>query len=218
MHDIDHNQKHFAQDYAKVRSWKVKDSKCISLLDVIENVHPTILIGVSTQAGAFTQEMIQLMAKHVKHPIIFPLSNPTSRSEARPADLIKWTKGKAIIATGSPFDPVAYRGKLYQIAQCNNVYIFPGVGLALIATKARIASDSIFIEAAKILSKHSPMLKDPNGALFPTLDTLRSVTREIGIGVSQLIFKEGHARIPMPDSIEKLIDQKIWFPDYPSYA
>jgi malate dehydrogenase (oxaloacetate-decarboxylating) len=113
---------------------------------------------------------------------------------------------------------VAYKGKLYHIAQCNNVYIFPGLGLGLIATKASYASDAIFIEAAKILSKHSPMLTDPYGPLFPTLDTLRSVAREIGIGVSQVIFKEGHAQIPTPDSIEKLIDQTLWFPDYPHYA
>lgn len=218
MSDIDPNQKVFAQDYEKIRKWKVENPKHISLLDVVENVHPTILIGVSTQTGAFSEEIVKSMAKHVQRPIIFPLSNPTTRSEARATDLIKWTNGEAIIATGSPFDPVAFEGKLYQIAQCNNVYIFPGVGLGLIATKAQIAPDAIFIEAAKVLSEYSPMLQDPYGPLFPTLDSLRAVSREIATAVAKIIFKQGLARVPEPESIEEWIGEKMWYPDYPVYS
>jgi len=213
--NMDPNQRRFAQDHEKIGSWDVQNPHHVSLLDVVERVHPTILIGVSTQAGAFTEEIIREMARHVARPVIFPLSNPTSRSEAHPIDLMKWTKGQAIIATGSPFEAVAFEGRILPIAQCNNVYIFPGVGLGLIATEARKASDTIFIEAAKVLSHHSPLLQDPYGLLFPTLDTLRSVSREIGIAVAKVICKEGLARASFPEGIEQRIDEIIWYPDYP---
>lgn len=214
----DPHQMLFAKDIRVLRSWKTAKKDHFSLLDVVENVHPTVLIGVSTQAGAFTEEIVRTMAKHVKRPAIFPLSNPTACSEARPADLIKWTNGEAIIATGSPFDPVSFDGKLYQIAQCNNVYIFPGVGLGLIASMARKASDAVFINAAKMLSDHSPMLKNPYGPLFPTLDTLRTVCRLIGIEVARTVFEEGNSTIKEPHSLEKLIDKTMWFPNYPTYT
>nr|NGX48151.1 NAD-dependent malic enzyme [Chlamydiota bacterium] len=210
-------QRPFAHPKESLQNWKYKDANHITLTEVIENVHPTVLIGVSTQGGAFTEEVVKTMNKHVKRPMIFPLSNPTSRSEAHPADIIKWTEGEAIIATGSPFDPVAYEGNLYHIAQCNNVYIFPGVGLGLIATKARYASDAIFINASKVLSEHSPMLKDPYGPLFPTLDYLRDVSRKIGIVVAETVIKEGHSELKTIDSVEKLIDEAMWYPNYPIY-
>lgn len=218
MPDLDANQKPFAQDYRKCLKWKVKNPQNISLVEVIHNVHPTILIGVSTQKGAFTEEIVRSMAKYVRRPVIFPLSNPNSRCEANPADLIKWTNGEAIIATGSPFDPVSFNNKIFHIAQCNNVYIFPGIGLGLIATQASFASDLIFINAAKILSEYSPMLKDPYGPLFPTLDNLRQVTRQIGIAVAKTVIKEGYNRRKSFDSIEHLIDETIWFPEYPFYT
>lgn len=219
MKEADEKQKPFAQDFAKIKSWKVKDPSKISLLDVVENAHPTILIGVSTVGGAFTEEIVTKMAKHVKRPVIFPLSNPTALSEAHPADLIKWTKGEVIMATGSPFDPVAYNNKVYHVAQCNNVYIFPGVGLGLIASKASFASDQVFLKAAKVLSKHSPMLKDPYGPLFPTLDNLRSCSREIAIEIAKIVIKEGVSRISLKEEqVEKVIDETIWYPDYPIYT
>ncbi|MDN3506413.1 MAG: NAD-dependent malic enzyme [Simkaniaceae bacterium] len=216
--EINIDQRPFAHDLEEISDWTYKDIHRITLTEVIENAHPTVLIGVSTQGGAFTEEVIKTMNKYVARPMIFPLSNPTSRSEAQPSDLIKWTKGQAIIATGSPFEPVAYEGNLHHIAQCNNVYIFPGVGLGLIAAKARFASDAVFIEAAKILSSHSPILKDPYGPLFPTLDHLRDVTREIGIAVAKLVIEEGNSSLKSIDSVEKLIDETIWYPDYPIYT
>lgn len=208
----------FVHSRKRIKDWKVEDPDHISLLEVIENVHPTVLIGVSTQGGAFTEDIITAMSRFVKRPIIFPLSNPTSRSEAHPADLIKWTNGEAIIATGSPFDPVAFEGELFHIAQCNNVYIFPGVGLGLIASKAKHASDEMFITAAKVLSEHSPMLDNPYGPLFPTLDHLRSVSRQIGIAVAKIAIKQGHSDLKSIDSVAKLIDETMWFPDYPIYT
>ncbi len=215
---LDTIQRPFAQSKKTVKNWKVPDSTHISLFDVMKNAHPTVLIGVSTQGGAFTEEIIKEMNKHVKRPMIFPLSNPTSRSEANPADLIKWTKGEAIIATGSPFHPIAFEGHLYHIAQCNNVYVFPGIGLGLIAAKAKYASDTVFINAAKMLSEYSPMLQDPYGPLFPTLDKLRDVGREIGIKVAQTVLKEGNSHLKSVDSVEKLIDESMWYPDYSIYV
>ena len=214
---LDPQQRIFAGPKETFNSWTIKDPNHITLLEVIENAKPTILFGVSTQGGAFTEEIVRAMNRHVKRPVIFPLSNPTSRSEAKPADLIKWTEAEAIIATGSPFDPVAYEGEIYHIAQCNNCYIFPVVGLGLIATQARYASDAVFITAAKILSEHSPMMKDPYAPLFPTLDNLRTITREIGIAVAKKVVEEGNSKLEDVDSIEKLIDETMWYPEYPVY-
>jgi malate dehydrogenase (oxaloacetate-decarboxylating) len=211
-------QRPFAHSSEELAHWKVKQRENISLLDVIENAHPTVLIGVSTQGGAFTEEIVKTMHRHVKRPMIFPLSNPTSRSEAQASDLIKWTNGEAIIATGSPFAPVTYNNQLYHIAQCNNVYIFPGVGLGLIATKASFVSDQVFIRAAQVLANHSPMLKEPHAPLFPTLDMLRSVTREIGITVAETVISEGQNRVDPIESVEKLIDATMWTPEYPHFV
>lgn len=215
---LDETQKPFAQPLRAVAKWKKSSANGISLLDVVNHAHPTILIGVSTSGGAFTEEIVRGMAKHTRHPIIFPLSNPTANSEAHPADLIKWTNGLGIIATGSPFDPIPFEGKIYPIAQCNNVYIFPGVGLGLIATRAKVASPKAFITAARILSQHSPMIENPHAPLFPTLDQLREVTKKIGVGVAQVVFEEGHAGISAPRSLEKLIEETMWSPEYPIYV
>lgn len=208
----------FARSKQEIAHWKVENPAHITLLEVIEQVRPTVLIGVSTQGGAFTETIVKALCKQVKKPMIFPLSNPTSSSEAHPADLIKWTSGEAIIATGSPFDPVVLDNNIYQIAQCNNVYIFPGIGLGLIATKAKVASDALFIKAAKILANHSPMLKDPYAPLFPSLDHLRCVIRKIGVEVAREVIKEGNSRKGTLDSVETLIDQTMWFPEYPSHC
>lgn len=215
QHELYPAQKPFARKHL---NWKVANPNHITLHEVIKNAKPTVLIGVSTQGGAFTEEIVKEMHKHVKRPVIFPLSNPTALSEAHPADLIKWTKGEAIIATGSPFQPVAYEGHLYHIAQCNNVYIFPGVGLGLIATKARYVSDDVFINAAKVLSEHAPILKDPHAPLFPTLDVLRSVARQIAITVAKTVIEEGNSSLQSIDSVEKLIDETMWYPEYPIYT
>ncbi len=210
--DLDNEQQKFARDYQSLQKWDVVDSSHISLLEVIRHVKPTILIGVSAQAKAFTKEMIREMSKHVEDPIIFPLSNPNSRSEAEPEELIRWTKGKAIIGTGSPFNHVDYEGKKYSIAQCNNVYIFPGIGLGLIAAKISKVTDEMFIQAAHVLSKHSHF---PD--LFPPLKLLREISREIALAV--IAVAEEQELIPSMTSKEreKLVDQTIWFPSYPNY-
>lgn len=216
--NLDSSQNFYARSKEEIKKWKVKNSSHISILDVIHNVKPRVLIGVSTKKGAFTQEIVEAMSKHNNQPIIFPLSNPTSCSEAHPSDLIKWTNGKGIIATGSPFEPVRYNNNTYHIAQCNNVYIFPGVGLGVIATKAKKISDAVFIQAAKILAKHSPMIKSPYDPLFPPLKDLREVSREIGIAVAETVISEGNSSLKSIDSVEKLIDKTIWYPEYSIYT
>jgi malate dehydrogenase (oxaloacetate-decarboxylating) len=218
LEGVDENQKHFAQDYQRIASWEVADRQKITLLDVVKNAHPTVLIGVSTQAGAFTQEIVTAMAHFVDRPVIFPLSNPTSKSEAQPKDLLEWTKGEAIIATGSPFSPVVYQGKTYHIAQCNNVYIFPGVGLGIIASKAKRVPDSFFLSAAQVLSEHSPMLKEPYDTLFPAVENLRKVARNIGLAVAKKAQEEGLAPKVSEDEMIKRIDETMWYPEYPLYT
>jgi malate dehydrogenase (oxaloacetate-decarboxylating) len=214
LETTEEHQKKFARDQNEIAKWKVADPAHITLLDLVQNVHPTILIGVSTQPGAFTEEIITTMARHVERPVIFPLSNPTSRCEANPHDLIRWTKGKAIIATGSPFEPILYDNHLIHIAQCNNVYIFPGVGLGTIASKARKVSDKMFLAAAKVLSEHSPMLRDPNAMLFPSFEHLRPICRSIAIAVGLAAQKEQLAPPTSLKELEANIDAAIWVPAY----
>lgn len=211
LSNLDSEQRKFARDYQSFQQWELGSS--IFLLEVIKQVKPTILIGVSAQAKAFTKEVVTEMGKHVENPIIFPLSNPNSCSEATPEELLRWTKGRAIIATGSPFESIDYDNKQYTIAQCNNVYIFPGIGLGAIAAKIPKITDEMFIQAAYVLSKHSRL---PD--LFPPLKLLREVSREIALAV--ITTAENQELItPMTSEIrENLVDQTIWFPSYPSYS
>lgn len=205
----------FVQDKNHLQSWKVKNREKIGLLEVISNVRPTILIGVTAQSGLFTEELIRELSKHTERPIIFPLSNPTDKSEANFEDLIHWTDGKALIATGSPFPKVIHRGKIYYPSQCNNVYIYPGLGLGLVVSKSREVLDSMFIAAAKVLSRHS---KETENSIFPGFSSLRKVSREIAIEVAQIALQEGLAREKELNetTIESLIDSKMWFPVYPN--
>src|SRR3569832_351686 len=207
LSDIPPHQRPFAKTSS--------DSKQIDLLATIQKVHPTVLIGVSAQSGAFTEEIITTMARYTDRPIIFPLSNPTSKSEAHPADILSWTKGKAIIATGSPFTEVMHDGHLVHIPQCNNVYIYPGDGLGVVASGAREVTDKMFYKAAEILSLHSPLLKSPSGALFPPLECIRLISREIATGVIQVAQEEGLT--PKADPV-KLIDAVTWTPCYETYT
>jgi malate dehydrogenase (oxaloacetate-decarboxylating) len=209
-------QKKFAHDIEALKNWDVADK--ITLLDVVKNAKPTILIGVSTQPGVFTEEIVKAMASYVERPIIFPLSNPTSRSEAKPDDLMRWTNGKAIIATGSPFAPVELQGKKHTIAQCNNVYIFPGVGLGAVACKTPKITEKMFIKAAQVLSEHAPILKDPTACIFPALEDLRTLSREIAIAVGVIAEEEGLVPKSSFKEIEQRVDHKMWVPEYPVYV
>jgi malate dehydrogenase (oxaloacetate-decarboxylating) len=208
------HQKPILHPYEGVRGWAASmrvDE--ITLMDVIEKAHPTILIGVCGQSGVFTKEIITNMAKHTERPIVFPLSNPTSQAECTPKELIEWTKGKAIIATGSPFAPVDYQGKKFSIAQCNNAYIFPGIGLGALAAKASQVTDGMFLEAARVLASFSPALKNPAAGLFPTIEEVRATSRNIAIGVAKQAILERVAKISSAQ-IEKRVDELMWSPSY----
>ena len=166
------------------------------------------------QGGLFTEDIIRDMAGHVERPIIFPLSNPTSRAEATPADLLKWTDGKAIIATGSPFDPVEYGGKEFVIAQSNNSYIFPAMGLAICAVGANRVVDEMFMVAGMALREVSSTLKDHHASLLPKLDDMRIVSKHIAMAVAAEAQKQGLAEAISEDALEKKIDETMWAPEY----
>jgi malate dehydrogenase (oxaloacetate-decarboxylating) len=211
---LSEEHKFFARSKEEIGGWKVKDRSNITLLEAVQNLHPHILIGVSTQGGAFTEEIVTTMAKYVDRPVIFPLSNPTAKSEAHPADLIHWTKGKAIIATGSPFDAVDYNDTIYTMAQCNNVYIFPGVGLGVIACKAKKVSDRMFFVAAQTLSREAPILHHPQGSLFPPFEKLREISKKIACAVVAIAQEEGLSPKTSSQQIEAMVDKAMWFPHY----
>ncbi len=214
---MDPDQKRFARDFSELKNWQRSGGDTVTLLDVVKNAKPTILIGVSAQPNAFTEEVIRTMAQHTGRPIIFPLSNPTSRCEATPDNLIRWTDGRAIIATGSPFAPIEYKGKKYHIAQCNNVYIFPGVGLGVVACRSPKVTEKMFIKAADILSDNAPMLKDPTASIFPDLEKLREVSRKIAIAVAQVAEDEDLVIKSSQKEIERKVDEHMWYPEYPAY-
>ncbi len=211
---IQPRQKFFSRQKSEIESWKVKNPNHITLYEVVKEARPTVLIGVSAQRGEFSEKIIKTMAEHVKRPIIFPLSNPTLKSEADPAEILAWTKGSAIVATGSPFGEVCYEKKKIFVAQCNNIYIYPGIGLAAIACKARAISDSMFYEAARTLSLHSPIRYDFNGALLPSLEKLTEISREIALNVINVAENEGLATKTTTKEKEEAIDRVRWFPKY----
>lgn len=189
----------------------------INLLDVISNVNPSVLIGVSGQAGLFSKTIVQTMQAGCERPIILPLSNPTSQAEAQPSDLLRWTSGKAMIATGSPFPAVDMGDHEVEIAQCNNSYIFPGVGLGVITSRASRITDGMMMAASKALADASPIAQKPMGALLPPLETIRTVSKLIARAVIIQAISDGVA-LPIPEElIDIKINQNFWEPEYREY-
>lgn len=207
-------QRRLVQPREHVDSWRPAPGQPIGLLQVVQYVRPTILLGVSGQPDAFTEEIICAMAGHVERPIVFPLSNPTSRSEATPTDLLQWTDGRALVATGSPFDDVVHNGQRHAIAQCNNSYIFPGLGLGIRATGARRVNSAMFMAAARTLAETAPAHHDPTGALLPPLSASRSLARTIALAVASTAQRDGLAKPCATAELEQLIDAKMWQPQY----
>ncbi len=203
-------QRPFLQQTERAKSWKLSSGGRIGLQEVVDNVRPSILIGVSAQGGAFKESIIRSMARHTAMPVIFPLSNPTSCCEANPSDLLAWTEGRALIATGTLFSDVGYKGKKYHISQCNNSYIFPGLGLALISGEIRFVSDGMFLAAARALSQLSPALIHPHDPLFPPQSHAEKIAKHVAFAVMQEAQKEGlapHCSIP---EIHKRIEENFW--------
>ncbi|HJQ27499.1 MAG TPA: NAD-dependent malic enzyme [Blastocatellia bacterium] len=214
---VDPAKARYAQPAERVADWRLTDSNRISFADVVRNVHPTALIGTSAQPGAFTKEIVIEMAEHTRRPIIFPLSNPTSKSEAVPIDLIDWTDGRALVATGSPFPAVVYEKQLIHIGQCNNAFIFPGVGLGTLAAGARRVTDEMFVAAARALAEFSPALHDDAAALFPALEEVRQVSRRVALAVALEAQRAGLAPATSRDEIDTRIEKKMWKPCYVPY-
>jgi malate dehydrogenase (oxaloacetate-decarboxylating) len=207
----------FAQAPDRVAGWTLNTPGRIGLDDVVANAHPTVLIGTSGQAHAFTEPVVRVMASHVKRPVIFPLSNPTDRSEATPAELDAWTDGRAVIATGSPFPPLRRDGKEYRVDQNNNAYVYPGIGLGAIAVRARRISDGMFLAAANTIAAQSPAKRDPGANLLPPLLEIRKLSFQVALAVARQAQKEGCADTLSEEQTAAVIRAKIWEPLYALY-
>jgi malate dehydrogenase (oxaloacetate-decarboxylating) len=186
------------------------------LEEVARNAKLTVLIGVAGKAGMFTEDAVRAMAKNVERPIIFPLSNPTSKSEATPEDLLKWTDGKALIGTGSPFEPVKVGDREICIDQTNNSYIFPGLALGIVAAKSRRVTDAMFMTAAKALTELSPVAMDKDGSLLPPLRDSRRLSRAIAVAVGREAIAEGLSDLKDCD-VEAAVEENVWEPRYVRY-
>ncbi len=215
--DLEPAKQVYARPLEAINAWGCPDIARIPLRTVVERVHPTALIGTAAQPGAFDEVTVRTMAAHTEHPLIFPLSNPTSKSEARPADLLAWTDGRALVATGSPFAPVHFGGRTIRIGQCNNAFIFPGMGMGVIASGAHRVTDSMFVAAARALSARSPMRNDPTAPLYPALEHVRSVSKQVALAVARVAMEEGLAEVHTLEEIEQQINATIWHPRYRTY-
>ncbi len=206
-------QEPYARPVDEVANWSRAGARP-GLAQTVANVHPTILIGTSTQTGAFTEAIVKDMAAHVARPIIMPLSNPTSKCEALPADLIRWTDGRALIATGSPFAPVPHDGREYHIAQANNALVFPGLGLGVTVARASRITNSMIATAADAVAAMSNA-RTLGAPLLPPINDLRTVSAAVAIAVTQAAVAEGLAQVPVDNPIQQVHDA-MWRPDYPA--
>jgi malate dehydrogenase (oxaloacetate-decarboxylating) len=215
-------QQRFAQPSELVSSWKAKEGGHIGLAEVIKNISATILIGVSSQPGQFTESIVKEMASKVNKPIIFPLSNPYDRTEAVPEDLVRWTEGRALIATGTGFPPVTLNGKTYRIAQCNNFYIFPAIGLAVSASGAKRVTDRMMIAAASALGN----FQDAKGnnysnaellLLLPPIESMRDVAIHIAIKVALQAQQDGVAPEMNEREVSEQVQKRFWISEYRNY-
>ena len=200
-----------------VGAWTLTGGEDISLLDVVRNARVTVLAGVSAQAGAFSEEIVREMVRHIDRPVIFPLSNPTSKSEATPADLLRWTNGRALVGTGSPYPPVEVNGKKVRIPQINNSFIFPGLALGILVSKARRVTDGMIMAAAKTLASLSPARTDKNAPLLPRIADSRRVGAIVGEAVALQAIADGVAESGGETSMKERVLAYMWEPVYLRY-
>jgi malate dehydrogenase (oxaloacetate-decarboxylating) len=210
--DLSEAQREFAQPPARVAGWDL--SGPAQLADVVHHVDIGVLLGLSTATGAFTEDIVRELAGKTERPIIFPLSNPTSRAEARPSDLDQWTDGRALIATGSPFAPVKRNGVERPIAQCNNVYIFPAMGLAVTAAQATRVTDEMMRVAAAALGDESPALADPDQPLLPAWPDVPEIAVRIAHAVAVQAVSDGVAPKRSGEELNQRITEVRWIPEY----
>ncbi len=205
-------QEPYLRDTEEVKEWKRNEKGEISFEEVIRQVKPTILIGTSGVAGAFTEEIIKEMAAHTERPVILPMSNPTHLAEAVPEDLFKWTDGKALVATGSPFEAVEYNGVKHEIGQSNNAFVFPGLGLGTIVSKAKVITNGMFAASANAVANMVDHEK-PGAGLLPKIDDLQDVSVQVAIDVVKAAIKDGVAQV-QPEDVEKAVREAMWRPEY----
>jgi malate dehydrogenase (oxaloacetate-decarboxylating) len=211
---VDPDKRRFALPAGELARRGFAPARRYDLGTVVRQVAPTILIGTSGTKGAFTQAAITAMAEQTPVPVIFPLSNPTDKSEATPADVLEWTRGRALVATGSPFAPVTAGGRTHLVGQANNVFVFPGIGLGAVAARASEITDSMFAVAAATLAGMVPADRLGQGALYPPLADLRPVSRAIAIAVAREALTCGVAGIDPKMGIADAVDAQMWTPEY----
>lgn len=209
-------QENLIQSKANLANWQIS-AEYASLLEVMHGAKPDILIGVSGQAGLFSEPVIKAMKQHCEQPIIFPLSNPSKQVEATPTQVIEWTGGEVILATGSPFAPVKYQGKSYPIAQCNNSYIFPGVGLGVVAANIRFITDEMLMVASETLAQASPLANTGTGELLPPLTEIAQLSKEIAFAVAKVAYQQGLALAVSDEALKAQIEKNFWLPEYRQY-
>ena len=218
MTDLLDFQERLVQSSSALKEWKLtSDSAYANLMDVIINTQASILIGVSGKPGLFTEEVIRQMLTSCPRPIILPLSNPSQHVEAHPQDVVTWTDGKAIVATGSPFEEVEHNGKPFEISQCNNSYVFPGVGLGVISCKAKLISDEMLMVASTTLAELSPGQEDQSSAVLPPLTELPQISRKIAFKVAKAAIAQDLAREMTDDELLASIERNFWTPAYREY-
>ncbi|SHE64953.1 NAD-dependent malic enzyme [Modicisalibacter ilicicola DSM 19980] len=196
---------------------EVADWPGSGLLDVVENAGLTVLIGVSGQKGLFTEKVIRGLHENCPNPLVMPLSNPTSRVEATPQDILDWTNGEALVATGSPFPPARVGDRRVAIAQCNNAYIFPGVGLGVVSAKATRVTDTMLMAASNALANNAPIVLHGEGALLPALGNIREISKAIAFDVAKQAQEEGVALRSSDEALREMIERNFWYPRYRHY-
>lgn len=213
MTNLTEAQQKLAYDKDLVSGWGSTEV----LHNVVDNCRASVLIGVTGKPGLFDELLLNMMQRHTDRPIVFPLSNPTSCMEGNPEEILKWTKGKAIIATGSPIAPITLEGKVYSIAQCNNSYIFPGLGLGVLASKATRISDGMLMAAADTLASLAPAVESGSGSLLPKIADIRRISHAIAVAVFKRAIVDGYAKPSTDEEIDTRIQRYWWSPKYREY-
>jgi malic enzyme len=216
--ELDEDKREFALARDDLEHMGLSPEGCGDLAAIVDCFKPTILIGTSATPGAFSEPVVRAMAAHSPAPIILPLSNPTTKTEAEPADLVAWTNGRAIVATGSPFGPVTFDGRLHLVAQANNVFVFPGIGLGAIVAEAHELNDAMFLAAARVLGSLTSEDRLDRGALYPPIAQLREVSRAIAVAVAREARDTGVGRGLDDDELEGAVTRAMWYPAYLPYV
>ncbi len=214
---LDEDKLEFALDEERLQHFGFETAERYDLETVIRHVKPTMLIGTSGTPGSFTEAALREMAKHVKTPVVFPLSNPTSKSEATPEDILAWTEGRALVATGSPFEPVGLDGRTHVIGQANNAFVFPGIGLGAIVAEVREITDDMFLAAADALAEMVTLERLEQGALYPSQSELRTVSRAIAKSIVCQARDCGIGRAFREEDVEAAVEEMMWNPEYVAY-